>query len=817
MALLPVSLVLLLTGTELRESIINAEFSTAEGAANRVEVELNQYLERIERIAEDLRLDPMLNDPDTPAEARDREIQRLVGAQDLITSGRIMPGIESGMKAQVYNPKSKESELIWRVPLKGTGETLELHSSLADIWRIMDPAELGKTGGAVLLDPNGWVLAHRNKTQIHSRVNFKGLGKRELGYTDPYGDSFLTIARPIVSPTGGSTARFRLVFLIPKQPIDAVLMRTRVGQMGIGVLTSIVALIVGAMLARRLARGLEVVSSVSETVAGGNIAARLPDEGPAEIRRLAGAINHMIDELEAHQNRLGDLVQARTTDLAALTDQHRQVAAQLKAANDASKDGLWLVSVDGVPLSHNMAFSKMFDIDEDSPIEEVGRKLLERFDDADAVLQWLDRAFGDPSKPPEPDRFDLSDSDDGVYSGYAAAVREPDGAPFAILFAFRDLSEEQRLQHELSEARRMEAVGHLTGSIAHEFNNLLTSVIGNIELVDPESGESSSLGKAHSAASRAAELVRGLLSFSQQSWLEIHPVSVPELFDSLRLRYQERSEPINWVFDLPQDLWPVAADQAKLHQVVEQLCDNALEAGAGNCRIAVAARNVSGEDSCARVEITISDDGGGVDDEVRERMFEPFYSTKNGRPGLGLAMCQGLIRQHGGSLIAEPSSSGNGLTLKLTLDAVDPKLAMQGGLKPISTPEYVADSTERCVFVVDDDPHVRLVTEAILKRGGYRVHSFEDGPEALKAYRSLEEQVSLVVLDLRMPKMMGTEVLERLRRNHAFVPVIICSGYLGDFDPVLLEGLAGPQALLEKPVGAQQLLSAAEDAIALVG
>ena len=811
-ALLPVGLVLLLTGTKNRSSIADAEFARAEAASDRVTIELERYLTMLEQFALQLQGDAMLNDPDTPSVARDRELQRMVDEHELVDSAQRISLPSSTDRIEVRS-KPPETNLFWRVRMDKTGEVIELSAPLARIWRIIDPAQLGQTGGGMLLDKTGRVLSHRNKTLIHSQPNTANIGNGDELYINAMGESFYTIANPIGSPTGRSDLQLELVFLIPAGPINDLILQTGIMQIAIGMFTSIVAWVLGSVLAGRLASGLEDAAKVAQEVAGGKTAARMPNEGPVEMRRLGVAFNNMIDKLKAHQDGLEQLVKERTSDLEALSEQHKQLAAQLKAANDASEDGVWLVSLDGKPLSHNRAFCSLFGVEgETIDIVEIGEQVLAKFEDSEAVMDWMGDAFQSPNNGPQQGRWPMCDRENGMMAGYWAPVANDVGEIFAVLFAFRDLTQEYQLQAELADARRMETLGNLTSSIAHEFNNLLSSVIGNIELVRPE--KDSPLNDAHAAANRAVEMVRGLLGFSQQNWLEIEPVDLRDLVMDIQRRYYSSGKRVTWEFDFPSDLRPLAADRTKIRQVMEELIDNAIDASPTTCAICFSASNLQVGDE-HRVEIRISDRGNGTAPHMLDRMFEPFVSTKEGHRGLGLAMCHGVVLQHGGVITSEANSDG-GLTMVLDLIAADVEevVPVRYGLASDQTRPALS---EGAVLVVDDDPRVRLVTEAILRKGGYRVLSAENGVQALDAFKKLGEHICLVVLDLRMPGMMGTEVLESLRKDHDYVPVVICSGYLGDFDPNRLEGLIGPQALLEKPVSAKKLLEVAESAIALGG
>ena len=359
-----------------------------------------------------------------------------------------------------------------------------------------------------------------------------------------------------------------------------------------------------------------------------------------------------------------------------------------------------------------------------------------------------------------------------------------------------DVTEERRLSSQLQHVQKMDALGQLAGGIAHDFNNVLTAILGNISLAAraPSMDRVAHLLRdAEKASLRAAELVKQLLTFSRKSEVVMKPLHlaglIREVGGIVRNTFDRRIEIVSLV---SANLWSVKADSGQLHQVLLNLCVNARDAleaedwnvREGGPRIVIEAENVTISPQTREVRgnpqpgryaaITVSDNGVGMDEEVRRRVFDPFFTTKDDGKGtgLGLAMVYGIIKQHGGwiHLYSEP---GWGTTFKIYLPAV----LQASPLEAEAAEEVPAAGGTETVLLVDDEEIVRALCQSVLERQGYRVIIARDGREALQAYSQREREIDLVILDLSMPHLSGIETLERLRAFNPNVRVILASGY----------------------------------------
>ena len=368
-----------------------------------------------------------------------------------------------------------------------------------------------------------------------------------------------------------------------------------------------------------------------------------------------------------------------------------------------------------------------------------------------------------------------------------------DPAVAGIVFNSRDVTEKRRLEEQFQQSQKVQAIGQLTGGVAHDFNNILTAIIGYSDLtltqVPGNSTVAGNVQEIRKAAHRAAALTRQLLAFSRKQILQprvLHLDTVIAEMDKMLRRLL--GEHINLV-TVPHDpIGNVKADLGQIEQVLLNLSVNARDAMPEGGTLTIESANVTLDESYAHlrdevlpgeyVVLAISDTGCGMTDEVKARLFEPFFTTKElGKgTGLGLATCHGIVKQSGGH-IAVYSEVGKGTTFKVYLPRVN-EVA-----EPYQREEDLQDTPEghETVLLVEDEPMLRELGQTVLEDLGYRVFVAENGREALQV---LADQPGLVVdlllTDVVMPEMGGKELVEKLRPLSPNTKVIYCSGYTED-------------------------------------
>jgi two-component system, cell cycle sensor histidine kinase and response regulator CckA len=418
------------------------------------------------------------------------------------------------------------------------------------------------------------------------------------------------------------------------------------------------------------------------------------------------------------------------------------------------------------------------------------------------------------------------------------ACKRTDGSQLLILFTGRltpmlhneagyelvaeDVTERKRLENELHQAQKLEAVGRLAGGVAHDFNNLLTIIIGYGEVLRSslpagDEPKRASLDEILNAARRAAELTAQILAFGRREIVQ------PQVFDlNAPIRSAEGmlhrllGEHIQVDCEFSGELLCVRADPGRIQQVLLNLAANARDAMPHGGTITFAtARVVVDREAGARLNLppgayarlSVSDTGEGMSQEVLARAFEPFFTTKSAGKGtgLGLSTAYGIVGQAGGQMEVE-SQVGRGTTFRIYLPAVEE--ACQG--EPDSAPVAHWPTGQATILLAEDEQPVRKLAQSILERAGYTVLAAVDGEAGVKTSASHPGIIDLVITDILMPKMNGQELAERVARTRSNVRFIFLSGYADD-EVVRSAMKFGQSTFLQKPFTPQQLLDAVHE------
>ena len=380
----------------------------------------------------------------------------------------------------------------------------------------------------------------------------------------------------------------------------------------------------------------------------------------------------------------------------------------------------------------------------------------------------------------------------------------------------RDISERKKIESDRLTTSKLESLGALAGGIAHDLNNILTVISGNIGLAQIEAPSDSGgllgyLSKAGQAAQHAAHLSSQLLTFSKGGTPLKKVVSIGELLEH-SAEFSLYGSNLRADFDIAVDLWKAEVDAGQIEQVVNALILNAREAMPHGGTVRIRARNVVFDKPGAilpeghYIKITITDRGPGISDEMRPKIFDPYFTTKSTGTGLGLAISYSIVKKHGGLLSLEDSSP-EGSAFAFYLRASDRKVPPP----EVRVTERAFHFNHQRVLVMDDEAAIRELTSQLLGTLGYEVTAVPDGLEAVRLYeRALRrgEQFQAVILDATVRGGMGgVATIERLRSMDPKVNAIICSGYSDE--EALSEFLAyGFRGALPKPFTRSELVDA---------
>jgi PAS domain S-box-containing protein len=407
-----------------------------------------------------------------------------------------------------------------------------------------------------------------------------------------------------------------------------------------------------------------------------------------------------------------------------------------------------------------------------------------------------------------------------------SVVQDAAGTPLYFLAYIRDVTERKILEEQLRQAQKMEAVGQLAGGVAHDFNNLLTAIIGNTELllrtIDLEDRRRLDVLEINRAAHRAATLTRQLLAFSRKQVLQPRIVDLNDVVAELTTMLRRIiGEHVELRLQLDPGLGRVLADPSQLEQVITNLAVNARDAMPSGGTLTIRTANLdeaqvplsSPESSPLLgplVELSVSDNGVGMDERTQARLFEPFFTTKElGRgTGLGLATVYGIVRQSGGQIrVSTRLHHGSTFTIYLPMAEGMPESEVEAegwGEIPRGT---------GTILVVEDEDAVRYLACRVLRGNGYRVLEAGDPAVALRVVQSEAQPIDLLVTDIVMPVMSGPALAERLVAARPDLKVLYITGYAEA--AIERQGaLPAGGALLEKPFTAQQLADSVRRALA---
>ncbi len=389
--------------------------------------------------------------------------------------------------------------------------------------------------------------------------------------------------------------------------------------------------------------------------------------------------------------------------------------------------------------------------------------------------------------------------------------------------------EKEKLESQLRQSQKMQAIGALAGGIAHDFNNILSSAMGFTELAISEAGDNVRLGECLEHVSiahqRAADLVRQILTFSRQAENTRRPIRLqPVVKEVIQLLRSTLPTTIRISPDISADCGPVAADLSQIHQVVMNLCTNAyhaMRAEGGLLAVSMStveldahmltneARVVSPEATPGPyVCIRVSDTGQGIDEQTQKRIFEPYFTTKKigEGTGLGLATVHGIVQNHGG-VIRLRSTVNQGTAFDVYFPLCDREQVAPGARASIAPLKG-----SECILFVDDEEQINLLAEMALADLGYQVHSRASSIEALEAFRANPDRFDVVVTDQTMPQLTGGELAKKMLEIRPDLPIVLCTGYSDALTAKMADKL-GIREYVTKPVITRELAAAIRRAL----
>jgi PAS domain S-box-containing protein len=439
-------------------------------------------------------------------------------------------------------------------------------------------------------------------------------------------------------------------------------------------------------------------------------------------------------------------------------------------------------------------------------------------DERDKVVQYHKKRMAGEKVPSRYESAMKHRSGSKIDVEFNATIMNYEGKP-AALALIRDITERteakeerKRLENRLQQAQRLESLGVLAGGIAHDFNNLLTGIQGNTSLMlldeDDTHPHYERLKDIEKQVQSATRLTSRLLGYARKGRYEVKPFSLNELVEEISYTFRRTRKEITIHRNLSDDPCAIQGDYGQIEQVLLNLLVNAAESMPAGGDIIINTMNVTDGDMTGKLYkprpgkyamLMVTDTGCGMDKKTMERIFEPFFTAKEmgGGTGLGLASVYGIIKAHAGYIDVD-SKKGGGTTFSIYLPTCEKEVP-----KTVKPASRIVEGTET-VLLADDEEAVRQASEKLLKSMGYRVLSARDGKEAVELYKKKREDIALVLLDIVMPNMGGSEAYDRMKEVNPDIKVLLFSGYsIDDQASDMLE--RGCDAFIQKPFNMKEL------------
>ncbi len=548
----------------------------------------------------------------------------------------------------------------------------------------------------------------------------------------------------------------------------------------------ILTLLVSFLIARKVSNPLESMADQALEIAREPSSPSLQlQEGKleyVEFHNLAHAFNQVLISLLETQEKL----QRRARELDASEKRYRSLV-ETSPIGILSTDKDWKIIFANQTLEQITDYSQadlcsmnlwdMVSADEQDRVRQTGENYLRQGTQKGWEIRWI-------RKDAQPIWVELQ------------TTRIEEEGKQAILVNVMDVTEQKQaweekkeLQIQLQNAQKMEAIGTLAGGIAHDFNNILLPIIGYTEMAMTDVPKDSLIRKNLAEVLKAAELAKGLvqqiLTFSRRSEKERKPLKIqPIIKESLKLLRASLPTTVEIRQNIDNECGAILADPTRIYQVMMNLCTNAYHAmreKGGILEVALTEVNIDSPDLIPNLDLNpgtylrlaVSDTGHGMDRAVVERIFDPYFTTKGPGEGtgLGLSVVHGIVRSHDG-YITVYSELGEGTTFHIYLPRIEVKPKVP---ETIST-EPAPKGKEHILFV-DDDEQIVNVVQQILERLGYHVAARTSSVEALEAFQAQPEKFDLVITDMTMPNMIGTELAKRLIDIRPDIPIILCTGF----------------------------------------
>ncbi|KAF0188548.1 MAG: PAS domain [Desulfobulbaceae bacterium] len=589
----------------------------------------------------------------------------------------------------------------------------------------------------------------------------------------------------------------------------------------------LLAAIITFFVARSISSPLNALSLAMQDMENGTLGqTALPVNRNDEIGKLVRGFNAMVKRIQTFTHSLETEVTVRLNAQKELADEKERLAVTLHSIGDA------VITTDtaGKVVFINNAAEELTGWTNGEAQGQAAATIFSLIDEkTGATIASPVHTVLETGRPTTLANDTALVAKNGVIRSIAdsgAPILDWDSNMLGVVIVFRDITHEKRIESELFKVMKLESVGVLAGGIAHDFNNILAAILGNIEvaafrIAGKDEGASALLAEAQKAIMRASYLTKQLLTFSKGGNPVKDSASLPAVIQD-SADFVLHGSKVGCEYHFPKYLWKAEVDIGQISQVIQNIILNAKHAMPEGGKIIISGDNITdpasepllkSQEGCY-VRITIRDSGSGIPPEIIDRIFDPYFTTKETGNGLGLAICHSIIRKHNGHLLVQ-SEPDQGTTFSIYLPVhsmqINSSGTRQAGLESPARPIKSAR-----VMILDDEMIIREVIRHQLTALGHQAVLVENGAEAIRMYETLQAAgtpVDLVIMDLTIPGGMGgKEAASILLQKDPNARLIVSSGYSND--PVMANYQAyGFRAAISKPFELTELQAAIEEAL----
>jgi PAS domain S-box-containing protein len=683
---------------------------------------------------------------------------------------------QSGKPVLLQRNSSKEFPLLFMAIATSSSEWLIGKIDTKYLWNEDANFNLPPGTELCIIGESGTVLAATiaEPAKLIKAITLNGRRDRFSNFTWEDGkETYYGSAHELFVESSFSGALWTVVLNRPQKSILAAVRGFRNNLLLAGLLLILVVLFLSLVSIRKSLEPLNRLVASTEALGLGDFSRKAVVQGSPEFQELSGAFNGMAEQID---KQFKDL---------------KESEERFRAAFDDSAAGMALVSLEGRLFEVNRFLSTMLGYTQEELLSKNFHELLipDQLEEGKAVYETdLGDTQGDRAAE---NRF--LHKDGRVLCGFVSKSLLRDGSdnPLHYIVHIQDITvqkeaqlESQKLEKQLMHAQKMEAIGSLAAGISHDFNNILSAIVGYTELaiMDVPTGTAlqNDLDNVLKAGRRAADLVKQILAFSRRDEEEMAPMQLSFVVkEALKLLRSSIPPHIAIVQNISNDPVSVNADPTQIHQLIMNLCTNAYHAmmssQAGTLEVSLSLEPIvtpGTHETGKHVKLTVSDTGCGMPPEVRARIFEPYFTTKQKGvgTGLGLSIVHTIVKKHNGDIQVD-SAPGRGTTFEIRFP-----VTQQGKDHNSQVVQQLPTGSES-ILIVDDEIDIAGIWQQMLSRQGYHVESKNDPHEALNAFRQHPDRYDLVITDLAMPGMTGEILSDELSGIRPEIPVILCTGY----------------------------------------